>query len=58
MINNLKKIMVSRDELERRVKERTAELAASSRQLNSEIEERKQTEENLKATETEISDGC
>jgi PAS domain S-box-containing protein len=51
MINNLKTIMVSRDELERRVEERTAELAVSNRQLSSEIEERKQAEENLKATE-------
>ena len=51
MINNLKKIMVSRDELERRVKERTAELVASNRQLNSEIEERKRADEKLKATE-------
>jgi PAS domain S-box-containing protein len=51
MINNLKTVMVSRDELERRVAERTAELAASNRQLNSEIEERKHAEENLKATE-------
>jgi PAS domain S-box-containing protein len=51
MINNLKKIMVSRDELERRVEERTAELAASNRQLNSEIEERKHAQENLKTAE-------
>ena len=51
MINNLKTIMVSRDELERRVEERTAELAASNRQLNSEIEERKHAEENLKTAE-------
>jgi PAS domain S-box-containing protein len=51
MVNNLKKIMVSRDELERRVEERTAELAASNRQLNSEIEERKHAQENLKTAE-------
>ena len=51
MIKNLKKVMVSRDELERRVKERTAELTTSNRQLTSEIKERKQTEEKLKATE-------
>ncbi len=51
MINNLKTIMVSHDELERRVEERTAELAASNRQLNSEIEERKHAEEDLKTAE-------
>jgi PAS domain S-box-containing protein len=51
MINNLKTIMVSHDQLERRVEDRTAELGASNRQLNSEIEERKHAEENLKAAE-------
>jgi len=51
MINNLKKTMVSRDELELSVKKRTAELKASNRQLISEIEVRKQAEEKLKATE-------
>jgi PAS domain S-box-containing protein len=51
MVKNLKKVMVSRDELELRVKERTAELTTSNRQLTSEIKERKQTEETLKATE-------
>ena len=51
MVNNLKTIMVSRDELEHRVEERTAELAASNRLLTSEIEERKRAEEELQLSE-------
>jgi len=51
MVRRLKTIMVSRDELERRVKERTAELEASHGQLVSEIEERKHAEEKIRATE-------
>jgi len=51
MIIDLKKITVSHDELESMIKKRTKELVVSNRQLNSEIEERKQTEKKLKTTE-------
>jgi PAS domain S-box-containing protein len=51
MVNNLKTVMVSRDELEHRVKERTAELRASNRLLRSEIDERKRTEGRLAEAE-------
>jgi len=40
-----------RDELERRVEERTAELAAANQTLKAEIEERARTEETLRASE-------
>jgi two-component system cell cycle sensor histidine kinase/response regulator CckA len=40
-----------RDELERRVEERTAELAAANQALMAEIEERARTEETLRASE-------
>jgi PAS domain S-box-containing protein len=51
MVTNLKTVMVSRDELGRMVEERTAELAASNRQLTSEIEERKHAQGKLRAAE-------
>ena len=43
--------MVTRDELENKVNKRTADLAESNRQLNTEIEEHKHTEQNLRTTE-------
>ncbi len=42
------------DELERRVKERTCELAARNRQLRLEITDRKQTEEALRKSQKEL----
>jgi signal transduction histidine kinase len=42
------------DQLERRVKERTAELAAANRQLRQEIEERKRAERQLQKTNEEV----
>ena len=44
----------SRDELERRVQERTAELAKSNQALQIEIQERKQVEESLRKSEEQL----
>jgi PAS domain S-box-containing protein len=44
----------ARDELERRVEERTADLVKLNEKLKQEIEERKQAEQNLKKRETEL----
>jgi PAS domain S-box-containing protein len=48
MINSLKALMVSRDELEQRVKERTLELKNMNKQLEREIEERKEKVKDVK----------
>jgi PAS domain S-box-containing protein len=43
-----------RDDLDRRVKERTAELAAKNKELEKEIDERKRAQEALERSETEL----
>ena len=48
-------LQIVHDELERRVEERTAELAQTNAQLNLEIEERKQAEREIKERESELA---
>jgi len=51
MVDNINTVMVSHNELERKIEERTAELVASNRLLSLEIKERKNAGKKLKVAE-------